>query len=130
MADKLVMMEGSDAVAEHVLDAKQVLLGSDTACAIRNPKLSARHAMVERANGAWTLKALPGAPLEQDGRTLSSLRLEHGSTLTPPGVVFRYVSPKATIERTAYAGKKFGNTADAVAALHKARERILDQIST
>src|SRR3954471_17789501 len=109
MPDKLVMLEGTDEVAEHVLDAKQVLLGSDTACAIRNPKLSARHAMVERANGAWTLKALPGAALEQDGRSLASLRLEHGATFSLSGVTFRYLSPRATIERTAYAGKKFGN---------------------
>jgi MoxR-like ATPase len=130
MPDKLVMMEGATEVAEHVLDAKQVFLGSDTACAIRSPKLSAKHAFVERANGAWTLKAMPGAPLEQDGRTLSSLRLEHGATFSLAGVTFRYLSPRATIERTAYAGKKFGNTAEAVAALHKARERILDQIGT
>jgi MoxR-like ATPase len=130
MSDKLVMLEGEESVAEHVLDAKQVAIGSDAACAIRNAKLTARHAVVERSNGAWTLKALPGGPLEQDGRTLSALRLEHGVSFSLNGVAFKYLSSRATIERTAYAGKKFGNTAEAVAALHKARERILEQLGT
>ncbi len=130
MADKLVVLDGTEAISEHELTAKQVVLGSDTACAIRNPKLTARHAMVERGNGVWTLKPLPGGAIEQDGRALGSLRLEHGSTFSLSGVNFRFVSSKATIERTVLAGKKFASQSDAVASLHKARERILDQIGT
>ncbi|MBA3709385.1 MAG: AAA family ATPase [Planctomycetes bacterium] len=86
--------------------------------------------MVERGNGIWTLTPINGAGIEQDGRALDSLRLEHGATFSLSGVTFRFVSPKATIERTVLAGKKFANQADAVASLQKARERILDQIAT
>ncbi len=130
MTDKLIEIEGGVTVGEHELGNRQLTLGSDADCGIRNARLSARHAQLERTNGAWQVRSLPGGSLEQEGRTLPLLRLEHGATFTLGSVAFRFLSPKATIERTAYAGKKFANKQEAVAGLHKARERILEQIGT
>jgi len=130
MSDKLLMAEGTDAAMEFELTAKQVLLGSGPDCGIKHPMMSPHHAQIERLNGSWTIKPLPGAHLEQEGRTLSALRLEHGVKFTLGGVGFRYQSTRATIEQTAYAGKKFASQAEAVTSLHRARERILEQIGT
>ncbi len=130
MADKLVMMEGAAAGAEHALASERVLLGSGEDCAIRDPRLGARHAQVERANGSWQVRALAPCALEQDGRALPTLKLEHGGTFSLNGVVFRYHSSKAAIERTAYAGKQFADTAKALESLRAARARILDQVAS
>ncbi|HYE07255.1 MAG TPA: AAA family ATPase [Planctomycetota bacterium] len=128
MTDKLLMLNG-DRPTEHELGARVVLIGSDPGCAIQHTGFAKKHATVERHDGVWTVFPSPGAPLEQEGRALSHLRLDHGTGFQLGGVAFKFLSEKATIERSVMAGAKFANQADAVANLKKSCARINEQVA-
>jgi MoxR-like ATPase len=127
-ADRLVLLVDGAATDEHDLTAKQMLIGADAAAAIRHASLQPRHAQLERSGGVWTVRALDGAALTHAGAPAASVRLDHGAEFALGPALFRFQSARATIERTALAGKKFSNPAEAAAGLKRMRDRILEQV--
>ena len=110
MPDKLVILDGDRAGAEHALDGQAVLIGSDALCALRLADAAPRHASVERHDGVWTARALgAGQPLSADGRALESLRLDHGAIFAVGSTRLRFSAATATIEQTAGGTKRFSD---------------------
>ena len=128
VADKLTVIVDGAVAAEHDLTAKQMPIGADAANLIRHPGLQPFHAAIERSGGVWTVRALDGAALAQSGNPAATVRLDHGAEFTLGQIQFRFQSARATIEKSALAGKKFSNPAEAAAGLKRMREKIVEQV--
>jgi MoxR-like ATPase len=130
MPDKLLILDGERTAAEHLLDSREMAIGSDGDCAIRDSRLGGRVATVERSAGEWWLKSAGAAGIELEGRSVTHARLEHGARFVCGGVPFRFLAAKAVIDRTALAGKKFGNVEEAAANLRKAHGRVVEEMAS
>jgi MoxR-like ATPase len=128
--DKLQIIDGDRTLAEHVLDSREMAVGSDPSCAIRDARLPERAATLERSAGEWWLKAATGAGIELEGRSVTQARLEHAAQFAVGAVRFRFVAGKAMIDRTVLAGKKFGNVEEAAASLRKAHGKVLEEMAS
>jgi len=130
MADKLQILDGEKPNQDIALDKARLTLGSDADCGIQlsDPEIAGKHALIEHRDGSWTIKAFEAdKPIAIDGRTLGTLRLEHGSVFTLGRTRLRFVAARAAIESTPMAGKKFKDQDAAVEELRRARDRILEQ---
>jgi len=126
--EKIIVVGGAEEGREFDLAGARAVLGSDSRCEIRLSEAGVlpAHALLERRGGAWVIRALDTSrPIESEGRLLTELRVEHGTTFHLGGARLRFATSRAPIETTPLAGEPFPDVAEAVADLRRARDRIL-----
>ncbi len=131
MADKLRIVGGRGRGAEHELREERVLVGSDPGCAVvlADDGVLGRHAVLERRNGTWTLRALDtGRPIAAAGRLVQEMRLEHGATFSLGEAELRFMTARALIDAQPLSGRSFKDPEKAVERLAHARARVAAQI--
>jgi MoxR-like ATPase len=130
MSERIVCLRGASEGQEFALALPRIGVGAGADCGIRltDDGVLGNHALLERRNDAWLLRALDTSrPIEADGRLLTELRLQHGVTFRIGAAELRFVTSRATIEGLPSAGEAPLEQDAAIARLRDGSARILQE---
>jgi len=81
--EKLVIVRGKHEGEEFDLAETPVMLGSGSDCGIRltDPGVLEQHAVLEKEDGTWHVRAVDSSrQIESEGRLMMAIRMDHGTT--------------------------------------------------